>query len=372
MRIGFDAKRAFRNFTGLGNYSRAVISALSDVYPENEYFLYTPPYKNHPLLTFSDKKNITVRTPSGIAGQFPALWRTYGVTTDIHADKIQLFHGLSAELPIGLSSKTRTVVTIHDLIFLRYPEYYKPIDRWIYTKKYTSACARADLIIAISEQTRQDLITFFHTDEKKIRRVYQGCDPQFYGDCSASEKAMVKALYHLPDNYVLYVGTIEKRKNLLTLVKALQLLPPSLSLVVVGKATPYFREVRQYLADHAMEQRVLFLHDAVFSHFPAIYRQAQVFCYPSLFEGFGIPLLEALNAAVPVVAARTSSLPEAGGAHSLYVDSSDEKAMAEAICKAIYDKPLRRKMIDEGLKYALQFRDEQVAKNIWNVYKELL
>ncbi|MDR3235463.1 MAG: glycosyltransferase family 4 protein [Prevotellaceae bacterium] len=372
MRIGFDAKRAFKNFTGLGNYSRAVITALAEVYPENDYFLYTPPYKNHPLLTFSGKKNITVRTPSGIAGLFPAWWRTYGMKTDVRADGIQLFHGLSAELPVGLSSKTRTVVTIHDLIFLRYPEYYKPIDRWIYTKKYASACARADLIIAISEQTRQDLITFFHTDEKKIRLVYQGCDPQFYNDCDDSEKALVKSLYRLPGAYALYVGTIEKRKNLLTLVKAMRRLPSSLHLVVVGKAAPYFREVRQYVADHAMERRVLFLHDAPFRHFPAIYRQAQVFCYPSTFEGFGIPLLEALNAAVPVVAARTSSLPEAGGAHSLYVDPFDDEAMAEAISKAIDDKPLRRQMIDEGLRYALQFRDRQVAENIGNVYKELL
>jgi glycosyltransferase involved in cell wall biosynthesis len=292
--------------------------------------------------------------------------------TDINFDKIELFHGLTAELPVGIASKTRTVVTIHDLIFLRYPEYYKSIDRWIYTKKYASACKRADLIIAISEQTKQELVSFFNTDEKKIRLVYQGCDPQFYQACSDLEKKNVKALYKLPDHYVLYVGTIESRKNLLTLVKALQLLPEPLKLVVVGSPTAYFRQVQQYIAAHHLESRIVVLHNTVFHHLPAIYQQAQTFCAPSLFEGFGIPLLEALNSSVPVVAANTSSLPEAGGPGSLYVEPLDEQAYAKAILKTIADKPFRQQMIDSGVNYAQQFREEHIANNMWNVYRELI
>jgi glycosyltransferase involved in cell wall biosynthesis len=371
MRIGFDAKRAFKNFTGLGNYSRSTISILSEYYPDNQYFLYTTFYKKHPLLTFANRPNITVRGPEGMLKRLPAAWRTYGMRTDINFDKIELFHGLTAELPVGIAAKTRTVVTIHDLIFLRYPEYYKPIDRWIYTKKYVSACKRADLVIAISEQTKQELISFFNTDERKIRLVYQGCDPQFYRTCPDLEKKNVKALYKLPDEYVLYVGTIESRKNLLTLVKALRRLPEPLKLVVVGSPTSYFNQVQHYIATHQLESRVVFLHHTVFHHLPAIYQQAQVFCCPSLFEGFGIPLLEALHSRVPVVAAHSSSLPEAGGPGSLYVEALDEQALAGALLKAIEDKPFRQQMIDAGLRHAQQFNEEHIAKNLWDVYREL-
>ncbi|MDR3184766.1 MAG: glycosyltransferase family 4 protein [Prevotellaceae bacterium] len=372
MRIGFDAKRAFRNFTGLGNYSRSTISILSEFYPDNRYFLYTTFYKKHPLLTFANRPNITVRGPEGMLKRIPAAWRTYGMRTDINFDKVELFHGLTAELPVGISSNTRTVVTIHDLIFLRYPEYYKPVDRWIYTKKYASACQRADLILAISEQTKRELISFFNVDEKKIRLVYQGCDPQFSRACSEVEKKNVKALYKLPDEYVLYVGTIESRKNLQTLVKALHFLPESLKLVVVGSPTAYFNQVQLYIAEHHLEHRVVFLHHAVFNHLPAIYQQAQTFCAPSLFEGFGIPVLEALNSRIPVVSANTSSLPEAGGPDSLYVEPLDEEGFAGAILKTIDDKPLRQQMIDRGTAYAQQFNEEHIAKNIWDVYRELI
>ena len=372
MRIGFDAKRAFRNFTGLGNYSRAAIAVLSEYYPDNQYYLYTTPYKPHPLLSFADKPNISICRPAGRLKHLPSVWRYYGLGSNIAADKVELFHGLAAELPANLAKTTRSVVTIHDLIFLRYPEYYKFIDRKIYTHKYRSACQRADLIIAISQQTKEDIINFFGIDEQKIRIVYQGCDRQFYTQAGDEEKNKVKALYQLPDNYVLYVGTIEQRKNLLTLVKAMELLPETLKLVVIGKPTSYFDTVQAYIKRHRLEERICFQHQVAFSDFSAIYQQAQVICYPSLFEGFGIPLLEALNSSVPLVASNCSSLPEAGGPNSLYVNPLDHEAMADALRKAVEDETLRQLMIEEGIKYAANFREAAIAKNLWKVYQELM
>jgi len=372
MRIGFDAKRAFRNFTGLGNYSRAAISILSEYYPDNNYFLYTTFYKKHPLLAFSKRPNITVRGPEGFLKRIPSLWRSYGIVSDIHFDKVELFHGLTGELPVGLSPKVKKVVTIHDLIFLRYPEYYKSFDRWIYTRKCKSACKRADLIIAISEQTKQDIIHFFGTDEKKIRLVYQGCNEQFYDKCSKIEKKNVKRLYKLPDNFVLSVGTIESRKNMLGLVKAFQYLPEDIHLVVIGRATEYAKQVKEEVQKLGLTERIWFLHRVAFSHLPAIYQQAKLFCLPSLFEGFGIPILEALNSGLPVVTSKISSLPEAGGPDSIYIDPLDDKAIAEAIHRAATDDALRERMITKGLKYALNFREKNIAKNLWNTYKEVM
>lgn len=372
MRIGFDAKRAFRNFTGLGNYSRSAIAALADYYPDNQYYLYTTPYKPHPLLSFADKPNINICRPEGWLKPWPSVWRYYGLGANLLSDRIDLFHGLAAELPAGLPAKTRSVVTIHDLIFLRYPEYYKFIDRKIYTRKYRSACQRADLVIAISEQSKQDIIHFFGIDEQKIRVVYQACDPQFYKQLSDEEKSKIKERYRLPDNYVLYVGTIEQRKNLLTLVKALSLLPEKLKLVVIGKPTSYFNTVQEYIKQQGLEGRIGFQHQAAFADLPAIYQQAKVICNPSLFEGFGIPSLEALNSRVPLVSSNCSSLPEAGGPGSLYVDPLDHEAMAEALRKAAEDEALRRQMIDEGVRHAAGFREERVVENLWKVYQELM
>ena len=372
MHIGFDAKRAFKNFTGLGNYSRATIAALAEFYPENDYFLYTPRYREHSLLSFANRENMKICSPEGWTKNFSSLWRSYGVNSSIARDKIQLYHGLVGELPIGLRSNVRSVVTIHDLIFLRYPEYYKFIDRKIYTRKYKSACCRADLIVAISEQTKRDVIDFYGIDEKKIRLVYQGCDSQFYASVTQSEKQQVCELYHLPQKYVLYVGTIEPRKNLLSLVKALPLLPDDVHLVAIGKPTNYFAKVQETIAKYKLENRVRFLHSAAFKHLPAIYQQAQAFCLPSQFEGFGIPVLEALNSQTPVVTSNVSCLPEAGGPNSLYVNPEDEKEIAAALNRILSDEELRKQMIAGGLEYAKLFREKTIAQNMWSVYKELL
>jgi glycosyltransferase involved in cell wall biosynthesis len=372
MRIGFDAKRAFRNFTGLGNYSRAVISILSDFYPDNDYFLYTPFYKQHPLLSFAKRPNITVHGPEGFLKRLPSAWRSLGAAGDIRFDKIALFHGLTGELPMGLHSKIRTVVTVHDLIFLRYPEYYKRFDQWMYKRKHRSACERADLVIAISEQTKRDIVEFFGVDEKKIRLVYQGCDRQFYQQVTDVEKQNVRALYHLPAKYVLYVGTVESRKNLLSLVKALSLLPADIHLVVVGREAAYAAKVKEEIATSGLTHRILFLDEIAFNHLPAIYQQAQVFCLPSLFEGFGIPVLEALNSQLPVVTSNISSLPEAGGTGQLYVTPTDENEIAGAIRRVITDEKLRQTMIAAGLQHAKLFHEASIAQNIWNVYQELL
>jgi len=372
MRIGFDAKRAFRNFTGLGNYSRSTIAILADYYPDNQYYLYTTPYKPHPLLSFADSANISICRPAGWLKHWPSLWRYCGLSANLLSDRMDLFHGLAAELPANFPGKIHSVVTVHDLIFLRYPEYYKFIDRKIYAHKYRSACRRADLVIAISEQTKQDIMAFFGIDAQKIRVVYQGCDAQFYTQVDDAAKSKVKELYRLPDNYVLYVGTIEERKNLLTLIKALALLPEELKLVVVGKPTPYFNTVQTYIRQHRLEDRICFQHQMVFAHLPAVYQQAKAVCNPSLFEGFGIPSLEALNSSIPLVSSNCSSLPEAGGPGSLYVNPLDHEAMAEALRKAMEDTTVRQQMIEEGIKYAANFREEHIAKNIWKVYQELM
>ena len=374
MTIGFDAKRAFKNFSGLGNYSRSMIRALAQYYPGNRYVLYTPPFEPHPALNELAHIDVTIRTPKGAGAWSPSLWRMGGLgfPAALQEEGVQVFHGLSGELPYHTLPSLKMVVTMHDVIFMRYPEYYSAIDRFLYEKKFRHACRRADKIIAISQQTKDDLIQFFEVDHSKITVIYQGCDTQFTHKPPPDVCAAIRAKYRLPEQYILSVGTIEERKNLVTIMKALAMLPSSLHIVALGRSTSYMDQVRREIERHCLASRVHFIHDALFSDFPALYANARALVYPSLFEGFGIPVLEGLTAGIPVITSNISSMPEAGGDAALYIHPLDAKEIAHAILSVIEDRSLAEGMVERGFKHALRFRDEEIASMLHRLYTQLI
>ena len=373
MRIGFDAKRAAQNRTGLGNYSRFVLDLLRTYATGNECILFTPSQKKNTLLhNLSDKER--VEYPTSYWSKLRSLWRVWGVTNNIIKDDIELFHGLSNELPLNIrkAKSTKSIVTIHDLIFLRHPEYYSFIDRHIYAYKFKKACINADHIIAVSECTKRDIIHFFDIPEDKISVVYQGCDEQFKQTVSEALKETVRQKYQLPPHYLLYLGSIESRKNLLLIAKALKHLDEDIQIIAVGKRTSYTSLVENYLMENQLEQRMHILSNVPFTELPALYQMADTFVYPSFFEGFGIPLLEALNSGTPAIGATGSCLEEAGGPHSLYVDPNNPQKLAQAIQRTLTDAKLREEMIEKGKEYAIRFEKEQIAKDLLKVYNKTL
>lgn len=368
MRIGFDGKRVVQNFTGLGNYSRFILSLLTQYYPENDY------------LVFSSKKasdNLII--PEGIEFRHPAtykhatFWRTYGILKDLKKNDISLYHGLSNELPLGIvSSKIASVVTIHDLIFLRFPEFYHPIDRFIYNYKSKYACKNASMIIAVSEQTKQDIIYYFGTPADKIDVVYQGCNALFKSKASEEQKKQVRDKYTLPQKYMLQVGTVEERKNLMLTVKALKTVPQEVKLVVIGRQTDYTKEIKEYISENALDNRVIFLKNVPLEHLPAIYQQAEIFIYPSEYEGFGIPIIEALYSGIPVIAATGSCLEEAGGPGSCYIHPKDDIQLSWTINSILNNAEKRKEMIAQGYEYVKTFSEDKLALNLMNVYQKAL
>ncbi len=372
MRIGFDAKRAAQNRTGLGNYSRFVLQILADFAPDNEYVLYTPNERNAGLL--DSLKGVFVRKfPSrGYWRKLRSLWRVWGITSDIQADRISLYHGLSNELPLNIrkAKHVKSIVTIHDLIFLRYPECYPLIDRIIYNYKFRKACRQADRVIAVSECTKRDIVQLYQISPDKIDVIYQGCDEQFKRSASDEKKAEVKRRYSLPERYIFYVGSIEKRKNLLLLAKALRHLDESYQVIAVGKHTPYADRVDAFVREHHLENRFRMIHGVPFADLPALYQLSTTFVYPSRYEGFGIPLLEALHSGVPVIGAHGSCLEEAGGPFSLYVAPDDDKALADAIERTYHDEALRSRMIQEGRIYAQRFEPQPIAEQMLDCYRK--
>ena len=371
MKIGYDAKRAFLNNTGLGNYSRWLVKAMAQHHPENKYYLYTPKVKPNPRLNFLKQfNNIITVTPVGKL--IKSWWRSKGIVDDLQRDGINVYHGLSHELPIGIGeSGIKSVVTVHDLIFMRFPEQFGRVSRTIYSLKVAKACAVTDKIIAISKKTREDMIELLGLDAAKIKVVYQGCDPIFKIEQSAEQKASVTRKYNLPADFILSVGTIEERKNLLLVVKALSKVENNVPLVIVGKPTKYLKGIKSYLSANNLDNRVIFLHGVEFADLPAIYQLAKVFVYPSRYEGFGIPVLEGITSGTPVIAAKGSCLEEAGGSGSLYVDPDDHADLAKKINHVLSDEQLRQKMIAKGKEYSLNFEDEKLANQLIQIYNNL-
>ncbi|RYG19015.1 MAG: glycosyltransferase family 1 protein, partial [Chitinophagaceae bacterium] len=221
MRIGFDAKRYFLNSSGLGNYSRDLVRILETNYPDNTYIKYTPKVKDKFAIT--DNQSATIKLPQSNFGRmFPSLWRRKGIVNDLKRDQIDIFHGLSGEIPLGLAkANVKSVVSIHDLIFLKFPELYKKIDRNIYNSKFKHAVNNADQIVAISEQTKTDIVDYYAIPQENITVIYQGCHPSFKQEKTQKDKAEIRQKYKLPSNFLLNVGSIEPRKNALQIVKAI-------------------------------------------------------------------------------------------------------------------------------------------------------
>ncbi|MEX2235349.1 MAG: glycosyltransferase family 1 protein [Cyclobacteriaceae bacterium] len=375
MNIGFEAKRFFTNNTGLGNYSRFVVRALSNHFPDDQYYLYTPrdPLHND-TLDILKKPNISVITPGNWYKFFrtTSLWRTWGISKESSMQDLHVFHGLSQELPVDLPKKIKKIVTVHDLIFYRFPQFYNPIDIAIYKKKLKFACDKADKIIAISEQTKADLLEFLKIAESRIEIIYQGSHPNFKRKLSFSEIETVRNKYKLPSDYILNVGTIEKRKNLLVLIKALSLLPKEarIPLVILGRPTKYFKEVLAVAKQLNVLDTIFFPQNVHFNEFPAIYQKAKLFIYPSLFEGFGIPLIEAIESGVPVITSIGSCFTEAAGPSSIFVDPHNEEVLAFEINKVLLDPTLARSMVSGSYNYIQRFEPAVIGKKIMDVYKQ--
>ena len=374
MRIAFDAKRIFNNQTGLGNYSRSLVNQLVKGYPQNDYFLYTPKIKLYGQFLQDSPKVNQVLPSSPISKLLPGVWRNQLLVEDLVQKKIDIYHGLSNELPLGIEhTSIKTLVAIHDLIFLKYPENYPWLDRQFYKQKFKSAVNRADKVIATSVQTKNDIIFYYGTEASKIEVIYQNCDEIFNQNYPDSQKVQIRNKYQLPQNYILSVGTLEKRKNHLSLLKALKKISnPKLQLILVGKKGDAFPQIREFIDQSGLAQQVTILDEIDFLDLPLIYQMADLFVYPSFYEGFGIPVLEALRSRVPVLTSNISSLPEVAGDACMLVDPSDIDAMAQAITNGLEDTHLRGKLLDNSIEQIKQFDSGLLSNQLMDIYKSLL
>jgi len=378
MHIAFDAKRLFNNFTGLGNYSRTLLDGLSTYFPDNRYTLYTPSVRRNSvtapyLALYADN----LRTaPDWMPG---ALWRTFYPAALAAEDGADVFHGLSHELPFGLDrTDVAAVVTLHDVAFRTFPKMYSRIDRLLYDRKFRFACHRADRIVAISECTKRDVMRFYGVPEEKISVIYQPVQPIFYTLPSDEEvqRRLQTLQPSLPEDYLLYVGSINSRKNLLDIVKALELIPTEerLPLVAVGSSSRYKAEVEAYVRNHCLERWVLMRSNGIDNlTLQALYRRAALFIYPSFYEGFGLPVVEAQLCECPVITSDVSCLPEASSPETLLIDPTSPRQLAHAIRDLLASPERRHRMGREGRRFCLaKFDPKRLTRQMMQVYEQAL
>lgn len=372
MHIGFDAKRFFHNTTGLGNYARNTVRGLVEAFPEHSYRLYTPRVGAR-FRTSAAHPAITVQEACPLGRTLPTLWRSLGIPGAALKDGLDIYHGLSHELPLTrFSPRTRTVVSMHDLLFVTHPQLYPWLDRRIYALKYKTSCQRADLIVAVSQKTAEDVAHYFDIAPERIRVAHQSCDPAFYAPVDEAEKARLRAAHGLPTNFILFVGSLVARKGCQTLVAALSALPrenrPVLALVGTG---PEERALRAQAQTLGLDGLVRFLGHVPASDLPGLYQAATAFVYPSVGEGFGIPILEALFSRVPVITSTGSCFAEPGGDAALYTTPGNIEELAHALGRVLDDDALRAAMIERGRRHAEKFHLARTSERLMSLYIEL-
>jgi glycosyltransferase involved in cell wall biosynthesis len=369
MKIGFDAKRLYANTTGLGTYSRTLLNRLLQYYPEENYLLFV--HQKYYKQTIFKYPQYTERTI--VSEHFnDKLWRRKAIAEDITKNPIDIFHGLSNEIP-ELPKHVKKIVTIHDIIYEKLPKTYSFFDRKLYRYKTQKAIEQADAIVAVSQQTKKDIIEIYQTPEDKIEVIYPTWNKEYEHDCSHALKEEFLEKYRLPRDFMLFVGSINKRKNFITTLKAF-LLTENLdkNLVVITQGGDEYAKAQSFIFEKHLQNRIFFLPDTLWYELPIIYHLAQGLIYPSLYEGFGLPILEALVCGKPVITSNLSSMPEVGGDACIFVEPTNVEELSAAINFIYYNLDLAEEIKFKTVQQIQKFEPEKITQQLHQLYKKII
>lgn len=381
MTIGIDANCLIFAKAGVGKYSQNIIKNLLKIDQKNQYFLYFA-YLRHGRQReeqikklLPQRKNVTWRI-----FPLPAAWYEFLTSTplpikNLIKDNLDVFFAPYAA-GIPRSGFAKMAVTIHDLVFLRFPEHRGRRLSHYYLKRHQIAAEKSKKLIVPSKATKKDLIDFLKVDRRKIQVIYEAADERFKPLPKNGKSNLIIKKYFDPNiKYILTVATLEPRKNLVKLLAAYCLLPFALQrqyqLVIVGAKGWQNNLFYQTIENLNLKEKVILTGFVLDEDLLYIYNRARVFVYPSLYEGFGLPPLEALACGVPVICANNSSLPEVVGKAAWLVDENSEEEMAAALKKVILRPQLAQKMVARGFAQAKKFSWGVAARQTLKVLENL-
>ena len=370
MRIAIDYTPALRQGAGIGRYTRGLVAALAEVDQRNRYTLFcageAPPADQWPA-------GFAIRRTRIPARWLTAAWHRLRlpIPAELFAGRCDLYHSPDFTLPPLCCA--RGIVTIHDLSFLRVPECADPGLRAFLARAVPSAVARAHRVLADSESTRRDLIALLGVPAEKISVVTPAVEPRFHRVADQVRLEEVRRRYALPDRFILGIGTLEPRKNFAGLIRAYGQLRRTTALphalVIAGRPGWLYEAIYEQVREAGLTEAVRFLGFVADADLPALYTLADLLAYPSRYEGFGIPVLEAMACGTPVVTSDNSSLPEAAGTAARLVNADDLAGLAEAMAQVIGDAARRGEMIERGYAQARRFTWHDSAHALVDAYR---
>ncbi len=371
MQIAVDASSTISPRTGVGTYTYNLLQALGEIDKTNEYILYFNyfrPSKIVPKFEQSNFKKVINRIPAKVQR---ILHNNLKLPIELFVGGIDIFHSPNYFLPPTRSAQT--IITIYDLTFKRFPETRIRSDVRYYNKWVPAAAKMANRVITISQSTKQDIIELLDIPENKVDVICGATDNQFVPIEDIQILQRVKAKYNLPEKFSLYVGTLEPRKNIPTLLQAFAILKKQhhLKLVIAGRKGWLYDEIFETVKKLKLTGDVIFTGYICEKDLPALYNLADLFVFPSFYEGFGLPVLEAMACGLPVITSDTSSLPEVVGDAGIMVDPYDVEGLAEAMYKVLADATLQQRMRAKGLQRAELFSWEETARKTLAVYRKL-
>jgi glycosyltransferase involved in cell wall biosynthesis len=356
IKLGFDAKRAFNNHSGLGVYSRDLINYILKFSNELELILYSPKAK----IQFLDKtQNSKFKIQNS---KLNSLWRSFLIYFDIKKEKLDIYHGLAGEIPFWLPKSTKKLVTIHDLLFLRFPSDYGWIDRNIYSIKSKYACIQSDKIIAVSQSTKNDIAEYYSISPDKIEVIPVGLNIKVK-ECNR--------LY--TRDYIVCISSFIPRKNQMLLIEAFNLIADKIDcdLVLIGSGS-YWNEVNGFAKKSKHRNRIIFIKKATDDEKFTYLSQAKFSVYPSKYEGFGIPIIESMAYQVPIIVSDTAIHREVAGDAAIYFENnSKEDLVNKLILTYNLSSSEKNKLIEKGLARVEKFNIENVYPRLIEIYQSL-
>ena len=367
MRIAIDARKL--HDYGIGTYVRNVLRYLGRIDRENEYVLLCRPADADAVRGYGDN----FRAWPLSAGNY-SISEQYRLPLALKRMGADVFHAPHYVLPPVMPCPS--VVTIHDCIHLMFPEYLPNRFAHAYARTFmTLAARRSSKVLTVSEASKRDILRFFHIPSSKVEVVYNAIDDRFDREPEVDDVMRVRERYQLNDPFVLYAGNIKPHKNVDRVIEAFARVRrhgfERLRLLIIGDEISKNPQLRRAVHRHQMHQHVRFLGFVPDATLAVLYRLADVFVFPSLYEGFGLPPLEAMASGTPVVTSNVSSLPEVVGDAALLVDPRDAEAIAGAVVRILSDETLRRSLAQKGLARAHEFSWERSVRRIRDVYLEV-